>query len=463
MLPNHSPWISQLRRTRPVTPLEDDLVADVVIVGGGIAGIMTAFFTLRDTDHSVLLLEADKVAHGATGHNAGQLATYFERSFATLVQEFGLALASDGQRAVEDAWMLLDEVLREARLTTPIHKFTGYAGVSTLPQLIEHLEDNRLRRLGGLTGERITVSREWDGLSSIPAQFEGLYELAERDDVLVLLETKQEEYIAAIASAKGCANSALLAEEITGYLLITHPERFRLHEGTAVTQVCLREEGVLLRTESKTIEASRVVLATNGFENFSIQNEHGPDIDTAFHHDVRGRIGYMAGYLEPLASTATAISYYPKPAHAQSDPTGDPYFYLTRRPHEHEGSDAWSLVCAGGPDKVLPNLALYSRAHGCDEEMREEIDAFLSRGYRLYPSDSTNYAFCWHGLMGYTPNRVRRVGVEPHNKTLLYNLGCNGVGLLPSIMGGARIAKILGGVALSPSIFDPRPYSPESV
>lgn len=163
----------------------------------------------------------------------------------------------------------------------------------------------------------------------------------------------------------------------------------------------------------------------------------------------------MAGYLEPRATAATAISYYPRPAHIQKDPTGDPYFYLTRRPHEHEGSDAWSLVCAGGPDKVLPNLALYSRTHGCDEEMKEEIHDFLRKGYRLYTAENTDHSFCWHGLMGYTPNRVRRVGVEPLHPALLYNLGCNGVGLLPSIMGGARVAQILGGKVLPPSIFDP--------
>lgn len=458
MLPNHSPWISQLNRTRPVTPLEEDLVGDVVVVGGGIAGIMTAFFTLRDTDHSVLLLEADKVAHGATGHNAGQLASYFERSFATLVQEFGLTLASEGQRAVEDAWGLLDEVVSHAKLTTPIHRFTGYAGVSTLPQLIEHLEDNRLRLLGGLPAQSIMVAREWDAVSAIPEQFKGLYELAEKEDVLALLETSQTEYGAVIASLKGCANSALLSEEIVGYLLGTYGERFRLHEGTVVSNISLHEKGVTLHARERVVDASRVVLATNGFENFTISNEHGPDIDTTFHHEVRGRIGYMAGYLEPRAATATAISYYPTPSRAQLDPTGDPYFYLTRRPHEHEGGDSWSLVCAGGPDKVLPNLALYSRTHGCDEEMKEEIHDFLRRGYRLYSAERTEYEFCWHGLMGYTPNRVRRVGTEPHHAGLLYNLGCNGVGLLPSIMGGARISKILGGTKLSPSIFDPLPY-----
>ena len=60
--------------------------------------------------------------------------------------------------------------------------------------------------------------------------------------------------------------------------------------------------------------------------------------------------------------------------------------------------------------------------------------------------------------MGYTPNGVRLVGVEPKNRVLLYNLGCNGVGILPSIFGGDRISHILAGEKLSPSIFDPKEH-----
>ena len=56
MIPNHSPWIKQLNRTRPVVPLGEDLKTEVVIVGGGIAGVITAYFTLRDTDKNVVLL-----------------------------------------------------------------------------------------------------------------------------------------------------------------------------------------------------------------------------------------------------------------------------------------------------------------------------------------------------------------------------------------------------------------------
>ena len=57
--------------------------------------------------------------------------------------------------------------------------------------------------------------------------------------------------------------------------------------------------------------------------------------------------------------------------------------------------------------------------------------------------------------MGYTRNRLRIIGAEPRNPVLLYNLGCNGVGFMPSIFGGHRLARILAGEVFGPSLFDP--------
>ena len=48
------------------------------------------------------------------------------------------------------------------------------------------------------------------------------------------------------------------------------------------------------------------------------------------------------------------------------------------------------------------------------------------------------YDFQWHGLMGYNDGRIRVVGAHPRHPRLHYNLGCNGVGFLPSITGGER-------------------------
>lgn len=456
MIENRSPWLAQLNRTRPAIPLDKDVSADVAIVGGGIAGAMTAYFTLRDTLSSVILIESDRVAHGATGHNAGQITSYFERPFETIVKEFGLEMAAEGQQAIESAWGLLDEIVAEAKLLTPVYRFTGYAGCSEFEQIVEHLEENKDRASAGLAPESILIAKEsgWD--EALPLFYKDLYSLVPQEDILSLLETEDARYMACIASQKGCTNSALLTEELMGYMIATYPGRFSLFEETHVTKVTLSEDRALLATQAgHSVETRRVVLCTNGFEQFHIENESGSDIDTKFHHLVQGRIGYMAGYLESMNAAPTAISYFPKGMPETGDPTGETYFYFTRRPHEEDAGEAKNLVCAGGPEQVLPNQALYSRAEYCREDVRESLDAFLRDTYRHHPDPGTEYAFCWHGLMGYTPGGLRRIGIEPCNPVLLYNLGCNGVGILPSIYGGKRIARILAGETLERSIFDP--------
>jgi glycerol-3-phosphate dehydrogenase len=74
-LPIRSPRLEQLRQGDAPSPLQRDLHTDVVVVGGGIAGASTAFFILRETDLRVALVERGTIGSGATGHNAGQLAT----------------------------------------------------------------------------------------------------------------------------------------------------------------------------------------------------------------------------------------------------------------------------------------------------------------------------------------------------------------------------------------------------
>lgn len=455
MTPNHSPWIAQLNRTRPAVPLAEDLATDIAIVGGGIAGVTTAFFTLRNTSERVVLIEADKIAHGATGHNAGQITSYFERPLAELVSEFGLELATEGQRSIEGAWGLLDQIITEARLTTPLHRFTGYAGLSTSEQVHQHLRDNACRVQGGLPAEAMLIAEEWEGRHHLPLEYRELYALAPQHEILSTLETGNERYIALLGYQKGCTNSALFTEELVAYLSATYRDRFTFYEKSPVRSLDLSEAGAMLHVLDHTITARRVVLCTNGFESFTITNSTGTDIDTSFHHLVTGRIGYMSGYREADHAPPIAISYFGNEGPTPDDPTGESYFYLTRRPHDPGDGKAFSLLCTGGPDSLLPEGAPYSRKEECDDTEQEVIDSFLQENYERHPPAHVDYEFCWHGLMGYTPNGVRRVGIEPCNPVLLYNLGCNGVGILPSIYGGERIARILAGESLAPSIFDP--------
>lgn len=452
MHPNRSPWIHQLNRQRALETLSKDEATDIVIVGGGISGATTAYFALEHTRNRIILLEAFKTAHGATGHNAGQVTSYFERPLSELITEFGFEKAIEGQRSVESAWELLEEIHQKSRLELPYYTFIGHAGLSNQEQVLNTLKNNLFRKQGNLPTETIRVANHLAWLKDIPKEYDQLYTIEHQNTILARIESENPEYIASISYKKGCMNSAVFTEQLLSHLIERYPSRFTILEESPVSTIRLRHNQVVLEVKKYQVTAEKAILCTNGFEHFSILNESGRDVDHRFHHTIDGRIGYMVGYIDEDKRDPTAISYLPTPKHP-SDPTGESYYYLTRRPFSQDEKNV-TLTCAGGPEKVLPNKALYQREATCQDDVKMELDAFLQNDHTSTPADP-RYEFCWHGLMGYTPNGVRRVGPEPRNPRLLYNLGCNGVGILPSIYGARKIARHLKGESVPASIFDP--------
>jgi hypothetical protein len=381
-------------------------------------------------------------------------------------------MACDGQQAIESAWEELDMLSEDIDRTTPLFSFTGYAGMTELKQVLLHLADNMIRYDGGIPIERMIIAKEFKHLDDIPTIYSHLYEVASQDMILNLLETNNTDYIATLAYKKGVTNSAKLTEEIISVLLKRYTERFALYEHTPVSKVILDKDSVLLHitlakddttiptsdVHDYEVTANHVILCTNGFEGFTIQNLHGNDIDTRFHHEVSGRVNYMVAYLDNINEDPIAISYFPKEELIASDKgtvTGEQYFYLTRRPHMHNGEEV-GLISIGGPEKILQEGEPYRRNDLCDPSAQESIDVFLKNNYSKHNHNILEYDFCWHGLLGYTTSGIRLIGKEPCNERLLYNLGCNGIGIMPSIYGAKRLADMFNKVPLSKSIFDPR-------
>jgi glycine/D-amino acid oxidase-like deaminating enzyme len=167
---------------------------------------------------------------------------------------------------------------------------------------------------------------------------------------------------------------------------------------------------------------------------------------------VYGIVGYMAGYVEPRKKDPIAISYFP---HHKDIGNGDPYFYLTRRNFKSENNENLSLICIGGPEKIHETEFNYYRNRKYPKRAKEQVDKFLKQSYKHTPEDLNEYHFAWHGLMGYTQNSIRCIGPEPSNPVLLYNLGCNGIGILPSIYGGKKISDHIAHKPVPKTIFDP--------
>lgn len=450
---NKSPWIQQLDHERKSITLNKDVDTDIAIIGAGIAGISTAYFILKYTNQRVVMLEQARLAHGATGHNAGQVVARFERPLADIEKEFGFEKTRDAIQSLNSAWLLIDEMYEDAKLDIVFSKTKGNIGFSNLYQVLQALADLEIEVRSGLQKNSFLISETAPFLDSIPRIYKNLYKIVPQSEILKIMETTDNGFHALYSDDVACMNSALFCQEIVMFLLKKYGDRFALYEETRVNKIVLKENHGLLDAEKNTINASKIILCTNGFENFDILNDGGLAINKNFHHLVGGKVGYMSGYLENIKKPPTVIAYCTD----EYDPK-DPesiYLYLTRRPHEY-GDKKHNLVCMGGPEIDLRDKAEYMRNYDYPDEIPARIDEFIKKEYNADPDLKMDYEFTWHGLMGYTPNRIRLIGEEPKNNVLLYNLGCNGIGIIPSIYGGRRIARIMAGEDLKPTIFDPK-------
>ncbi len=449
---NNSPWLKELKILRRKRILKKNLDTDVVVIGAGISGIVTSYQILKNTPYKVVCLEGGLLAHGASGHNAGQLVSEFERPYKSIAKEFGQEMTLEAIREIESGWSILEEILISSKIKIPFDLFIGHDGCGSLEELIRYMDDYLLIKKAGLDDiKKVIVLNDAELLAKIPAKYKDCYQVATRHRIQQLLNTESEDYIGVVSGKRGCVNSALFTEKVAEYLLKVYSERFSLFEYTRVDHIDLYTKSAILTSGKNMISCKKVVLCTNGFENINIENHAGPKIQKHFNDNVCGIVGYMSAYFDKPSNMPEAISYYKDEDKTKSV---EPYYYLTRRKSYLKRNR--DMICIGGPQKELYNK----------EEYKEEIqhfpnnydkntNEFLQQNYLPAKKITPKFEYKWHGLMGYTKNNIRVVGTDPRNHNILYNLGCNGVGIIPSMSGSVRISNILNNKKLKPSIFDP--------
>lgn len=99
MMNKNSIWLEE-KDSSPITTLEKDLYVDVLIIGGGITGLSTAYH-LIDSSLKVAVVESNLIGHGVTAKTTGKL-TYLQETVYSDIKKYSNLDAAkvyyDGQR-----------------------------------------------------------------------------------------------------------------------------------------------------------------------------------------------------------------------------------------------------------------------------------------------------------------------------------------------------------------------------
>ncbi|MFE7723390.1 NAD(P)/FAD-dependent oxidoreductase [Nocardia rhizosphaerihabitans] len=233
-------WLDQPGwRRSPTAPLIGNHTADLVVVGGGYAGLWTALLAKeRDPGLDVLLVDAHQIGWAASGRNGG---------FAAASLTHGL---QNGDQRFPSEMVTLEQLGRD--------------NLDAIEATVKHYGiDCDWQRTGGLT----VATQQWQ-VDALAENEELGRRYGTRMDLLdqaaVRAEVDSPTYLGGLFDPEGVAlvDPARLAR---GLQDACTQLGVRIHEGTYVHGIDRHGAGVRLRTATGSIRAGKVALCTNAF------------------------------------------------------------------------------------------------------------------------------------------------------------------------------------------------------
>jgi len=391
-------WLRDALTADPGAPCPTpawDATADVVIVGGGYAGMWTAWWlTEQDPAARVTILDADIAGGGASGRNGGFLTAwwdYLPALVGTFGDEAGLAsaMALDGVADWIGAWA------------------------------DRHGVDAKWRQGGTLVASTSPVQDDaWEGILDLATR------LGVRDRYLPLTRAEVQARCASPVLRGGLlvpgdaqVQPARLARGLRRVLL----ERgVTIHEGTRATGIRMEGDGVRVTTAlGPSIRASHAVLALNAWAAGWPGGGFGRRMITWS--------SYMV-VTEPVPDRLAEIGW--TGGEAITDLRFTNHYFRTT----HDGRIAFG----GGGGR-----AGYGGRMGSWVEHDRGSAALAARGFRrLFPMlDDVRLVDAWGGPIDIAPNHLPSFGTLEGGR-IHWGHGFSGTGVGPTWLGGKILAAL---------------------
>lgn len=379
------------------SPLRGDTSADVVVVGGGYAGLSAALHA-AEAGFSVVLLEGQRIGWGASGRNGGQMILGLRWSAADLVERFGLGHTA---RLLATANLAAERVRsRIARHAIACDLRSGHFQAAAKPAHLDAMkrELDLLQQLLDYSGARIVAAADVGQYVASPLYHGGFFD-------------SNGGHLHPLNYALGLAQAALDAG-------------VRIFEGSAVTAM---DHGtpVIATTAHGQVTAKHGVLAC--------------DVLTG---ELDRKLGAMT---MPVANYNVATAPLSPEQASALIPSGaavaDSKFVLN-----YYRLSADNRLIFGGGEKYSP---------APPPDLAGFVRPYLERVFPQLAGVPIDYA--WGGMVGVTMNRLPQFGRIGNS---FYAHGWSGHGVLLTTLAGELIADAMRGSAERFDLFAALPGRP---
>lgn len=387
-------WLEKV--SFPEAPsLQGDRKVDVAIVGGGFAGLSTAWYLRRkEPTLKVAVLEAETTGYGASGRNAGFAMTLFGLALQLTVLRFGKARAREAHDCLHRAVDHVGELVEQHGVDCDYQK-VGLLTVATRPSFVKRLQaEIKLAAECGIDGV------DWLDAAATRARVDSPEYLGARWEAQCALVNPAKLVLGLRGLAEGAGAEVCERTPVLG-----------IEPGSAAASP------VRLRTAGGTVTADRVVLATNAWSS-----RFGPVAALQF------PVFTYIVLTEPLTEAQLAAIGWGGREGIEDARALIHYYRLTPD----------NRLLMGGGD------AFYYMGGGFGNDRREDIAATL-RGYvrTVFPGlKDVAFSHTWGGPVSVPLDFAPAMGYARGDRRLVYSLGCVGHGVALMSFAGQMLSDL---------------------
>ncbi|WLV25923.1 FAD-dependent oxidoreductase [Aciduricibacillus chroicocephali] len=147
-----SAWLKNAGTNYP--PLNESIEATVAIVGGGITGV-TAAYLLAKSGVNTVLVEADRICGGTTGHTTAKISAQHGLIYDTLINNTSENEAKLYYQANVEAMSLIERLVKEHNIDCNYEKHDAYVYTNEKKQLEQLEKEADAYKKLGINGEMV--------------------------------------------------------------------------------------------------------------------------------------------------------------------------------------------------------------------------------------------------------------------------------------------------------------------